>query len=124
MERASTTAKAEFCIPVSIEMVRLVRSENPSPKRGTKYPTKKPTQCNANTDPTISGTNVDDSKNKEEFWATTPPQIILTKRTDANGVNLDTFCDKLGALALTNIPKMTGMRTLEQLLHTTSNQRL
>mmetsp|Transcript_14237 Transcript_14237/g.41058 ORF Transcript_14237/g.41058 Transcript_14237/m.41058 type:complete len:192 (-) Transcript_14237:404-979(-) len=94
-----------------MEIVRLVISENRSPQRGTRYPTKNPTQWSARTDPTIRGIKDEDCKNMTEFWATTPPQIKLTNKTDAKGVKRDTRLAKLGAWALTNIPNMTGNRT-------------
>lgn len=41
---ASTTANAEFCIPVSIDIVRDVRSERPNASLGTMYPEAKPNE--------------------------------------------------------------------------------
>ena len=111
IERANTTANAEFCIPVSIEIVRLVISENRSPKRGTIYPNRNPRQWSDRTEPTINGINDVDCMNMAEFWETTPPQIKLTKMTEANGVKRDTRLARFGNLALTNIPNMTGNRT-------------
>eukprot|EP00526_Cylindrotheca_closterium_P019984 CAMPEP_0113645714 /NCGR_PEP_ID=MMETSP0017_2-20120614/24108_1 /TAXON_ID=2856 /ORGANISM="Cylindrotheca closterium" /LENGTH=138 /DNA_ID=CAMNT_0000557489 /DNA_START=47 /DNA_END=460 /DNA_ORIENTATION=- /assembly_acc=CAM_ASM_000147 len=110
MDRANTTASAEFCIPVSIDIVRLVTSENFRPNFGTKYPMVNPTQCNINTDPTINGKRALDDRNILAFCDTTPPQIKATKTTDANGVNLETLDARLGALALTIIPINTGNR--------------
>ncbi len=111
IERANTTAKAEFCIPVSIEIVRLVISEKRRPHFGTMYPTKKPMQWRDTTDNTIGRINDDDCKNMAAFWETTPPQIKLTNKTDANGVKRDTRLARVGAFALTTIPNMTGKRT-------------
>ncbi len=41
---AKTTASAEFCIPVSMDIVRAVRSEKPNACFGTKYPAEKPNE--------------------------------------------------------------------------------
>ncbi len=41
---ARTTARAEFCIPVSMDMVRAVRSEKPNASLGTIYPEAKPNE--------------------------------------------------------------------------------
>lgn len=42
---ARTTARAEFCIPVSIDIVRAVCSEKPNAYFGTMYPAAKPSEC-------------------------------------------------------------------------------
>ena len=42
MDLANTTAKAEFCIPVSMEMVLAVVSDRRKKSRGTKYPMANP----------------------------------------------------------------------------------
>ena len=42
---ARTTASAEFCIPVSIDIVRAVCSEKPNAYFGTMYPAAKPSEC-------------------------------------------------------------------------------
>jgi hypothetical protein len=112
IDRARTTAKAEFCIPVSMDMVRLIFSPNPNPSFGTRYPARNPKQCKPKTAETMSGIKpfeVDTSK--EVFSATTPPQINATNTTLQKGVNLDTLSAKLGALALTSIPNKTGNKT-------------
>ena len=113
IDLANTTAKAEFCIPVSIDIVRDVISLNLHTNLGTKYPIVNPIQCNVNTLPTINGNNppppvVEDCRNKDEFCATTPPHINDTNTTLANGVNFDTRDANLGYLELTIIPTITG----------------
>ena len=50
IDLASTTAKAEFCIPVSMDIVLQVFVEYPNNSRGMKKPTKNPSECSDTTD--------------------------------------------------------------------------
>mmetsp|Transcript_18674 Transcript_18674/g.26466 ORF Transcript_18674/g.26466 Transcript_18674/m.26466 type:complete len:110 (-) Transcript_18674:153-482(-) len=91
MDLARTHANAEFCIPVSIDTVRLVLSSHLKAYRGMMNPAAKPIQCNKNTE--SNATLRKDSPTviamEAAFCATTPPQINETSSTLANGVNLD-----------------------------------
>ena len=78
MDRARTTARAEFCIPVSMEIVREVRSPKPRNFRGTRYPARKPTAWRPSTEDTIKGISPTPPAEVVEarsgvFSATTPP---------------------------------------------------
>mmetsp|Transcript_15131 Transcript_15131/g.18409 ORF Transcript_15131/g.18409 Transcript_15131/m.18409 type:complete len:246 (-) Transcript_15131:538-1275(-) len=109
--RAKTTASAEFCIPVSIEMVRLVRSENPV-FRGIKYPTPNPIVCSKHTAPSSWGRDTPCiPPRREAFCATTPPQIMATSKTLRKGVKRETNVHNPGALLLRIIPSATGSST-------------
>mmetsp|Transcript_10503 Transcript_10503/g.19065 ORF Transcript_10503/g.19065 Transcript_10503/m.19065 type:complete len:112 (-) Transcript_10503:936-1271(-) len=98
-------------------MVRAVFSVYFNPKRGTKYPTKKPILCNIKTEPIIQGSKDDEDDDTVEptstdaLLLTTPPQIIATSKTLAKGVKRDKYLDTPGALALSSIPRMTGSNT-------------
>ena len=98
MDRAKTTARAEFCIPVSILTVRAVVSDRRNTFRGTKYPTPKPRICNNPTAVSSRGTKVLLENSKAEFSATTPPQIKEIKSTEPKGVKRLICFDRPGAL--------------------------
>mmetsp|Transcript_7805 Transcript_7805/g.15580 ORF Transcript_7805/g.15580 Transcript_7805/m.15580 type:complete len:256 (-) Transcript_7805:156-923(-) len=124
---ANTTAKALFCIPVSIEMVRAVRSVKPKNFFGTRYPKANPRVCVSSTESKMSfGTDMamapernpdvdaiapPPPKNIPALFATTPPQIKLTKTTLAKGVHLETHLQNLGIFSFNTTPKATGPKT-------------
>ena len=117
---ASTTANAEFCMPVSIDIVLLVFSENLS-RLGTEYPAANPMECvnrtdrRTNTGNGIAPANVAPPAAPPnimaELFATTPPQIKLTSNTLANGVNRETHRDTFGSFSFTTTPINTGAST-------------
>ena len=88
IDRARTTARAEFCIPVSIEMVRDVRSPNLKTLRGTRYPVRNPTVWRPSTADTIIGISPTPpdagvETRREAFSATTPP-LFAKRQTSFN----------------------------------------
>jgi len=114
---ARTTASAEFCIPVSIDIVRAVLSGNPN-ALGTKYPAVNPIVCvktterrmragrdNAPAETTLLPIHI------EELFATTPPHIKDTSTTLAKGVHLETHLHSLGMYSFSITPNATGART-------------
>lgn len=52
-----------------------------------------------------------DDTSSGAVWATTPPQIKLTSRTEQNGVKRLTASAILGVFALRNMPQKTGSKT-------------
>ena len=114
---ANTTANAEFCIPVSIDMVRDVRSVNPK-TLGTMYPAANPIMCVRRTESRIRvGMVMTPSVaaappiHIPELFATTPPQIKLTNTTLAKGVHLETHRHTPGIYSFNVTPKATGTKT-------------
>lgn len=105
---ASTTARAEFCMPVSILMV-LARS---SPERNAcanTYPIPKPRLCSKTMERIKFRLLIERS-----MWlleAEIDPQINATKRTERLGVTDDTRLLVAGYLVLRNNPKTTGKST-------------
>eukprot|EP00585_Thalassiosira_rotula_P023296 CAMPEP_0196224638 /NCGR_PEP_ID=MMETSP0912-20130531/49188_1 /TAXON_ID=49265 /ORGANISM="Thalassiosira rotula, Strain GSO102" /LENGTH=210 /DNA_ID=CAMNT_0041504031 /DNA_START=136 /DNA_END=766 /DNA_ORIENTATION=- len=114
---ARTTANAEFCIPVSMEIVRAVRSGNLNTCLGTKYPAAKPSEwvtmtvrrMRAGRDNTPGTTGL--PIHMEALFATTPPHIKLTNTTLANGVHLETHLHNLGKYSFSITPPATGAKT-------------
>ena len=63
---------------------------------GIAYPNKNPKECNDMIEINVWSRN-EVLDNVSAFWATTPPHMTATSTTLANGVNLDTSFDSLGA---------------------------
>jgi len=93
---ANTTASAEFCMPVSIDIVRPVFSEKLK-SFGMVYPTRKPTECSSRTLVKMLLRVCEVMAAMFEFCATTPPHMRDTSKTLANGVNLDIALHNAGA---------------------------
>ena len=112
---ARTTLNAEFCIPVSMLMVRDTDSFDPR-NLETKYPNANPAECKTVTASinfiieTDANEDVADFKNRA-FLAEIEPQIKLTNTTAPNGVYFDKVLVTLGVNEFIPNPNMTGINT-------------
>mmetsp|Transcript_21532 Transcript_21532/g.32494 ORF Transcript_21532/g.32494 Transcript_21532/m.32494 type:complete len:224 (+) Transcript_21532:354-1025(+) len=107
---ASTTARAEFCIPTSMLTVLDIFSDWPSSNFELTYPRAKPPACR----PTTAARSAAPAWRAapDAAWAaTTDPQMPATASTEASGVNAPIPALSPGAKRFRATPAATGAST-------------